>query len=440
MNSRSLIIPLFICSVVLAGCLETEEYVDGKVVVKFASLGNPQEVETINESIAAFEEKHPDIHVKFIHAVENYDQLLLTMMATNRGPDVFTISPPFLPGYISRGLLMNIQKRIETSDQIVLDEIFPQTLEPYRFDGKKFGVGDLYGLTKDWSPDRVIFYNKTLFDEAGIPHPDGSWTRAEFVEIAKKLTKRDDQGRTIQFGVYNNCEPQQWVRQSGGSFFSADGRRCTLDTPAAKAGLQFAADLSLKHRVAPNIAEAQQAADYVMFETGRVAMCFYGMWFVPEFKKRIKEFEWGVVTPPRDENDVYLSLGMVGYAMNARSKNPDEAWLFFEHMAGRWGQMHRANLGWNLPSNQMVANGEQFRENPDLDRTIIDVFLDAVPKTEFVGLNPYIEPEEFNLYFSPQWDMVLLGDKSVEDAVERIVRDVNRAIEDNIALKGGAGI
>lgn len=433
-------LPFFVLLALLlanaVGCREPARSPGDPIVIRFASIGNAQEIENIQKTFDAFEAKHPGIRMELVHAVQNYEQVLLTLIAGGRAPDVFIITPPVIRDYTERGILMNIQERAEASDAIDLDDFFPQTLEPYRFDGEQFGRGDLYGLCKDWSPDRLVFYNKDLFDEAGIPYPDGTWTREEFVEVARRLTRRDAQGRVTRFGVYNNCEAEQWIAQSGGSVWSDDGLRCTLASPESLRGLQFAADLSLRHRVAPNLAEMNQATDMVMFQTGRAAMAFYGMWLVPQFTRNITDFEWDVTTPPRDERDVYLALGMVGYGIYAKTRHPEEAWLFFEHLAGEWGQEFRARAGWNIPASQGVAYSDTFAGNPDFNTDVIAKFLDAIPRTEYVGANPNISPNEYLLHFTSAWESVLLGERTVEEAMRSVAATLDQAIIDNRRLMG----
>lgn len=64
--------------------------------------------------------------------------------------------------------------------------------------------GKLYGIPRQLAPDGV-WYNKKYFEEAGLPDPSsGDWTWDEFFQAAKKLTKYDDKGNIIRYGV------QEW--------------------------------------------------------------------------------------------------------------------------------------------------------------------------------------------------------------------------------------
>ncbi len=99
-------------------------------------------------------------------------------------PDVFWMHSNEAVRYMSNGILLDITDQVNSSEVLEMDK-FPEDLkEMYQYDGKT------YALPKDM--DTVaIWYNKTMFDEAGIPYPDGSWTWDDFYEIAKQLTKDD---------------------------------------------------------------------------------------------------------------------------------------------------------------------------------------------------------------------------------------------------------
>ncbi len=60
--------------------------------------------------------------------------------------------------------------------------------------------GKLYFFPTNWN-NVVVFYNKDLFDAAGIPYPKKSWTWSEFLDAAQKLTKRDASGQVTQYGM-----------------------------------------------------------------------------------------------------------------------------------------------------------------------------------------------------------------------------------------------
>jgi len=146
---------------------------------------------------------------------------------------------------------------------------FPFALEEGTYNGQLYGLNMLGGC-------QLIYYNKNLFRQAGLPDPyqlylHGEWTMDKFVEIAERLTKNDSHGNPIQFGC-NMPYPWYPVWAFGGEFLSPDYKRCLLDTPQAIRGLQWMKDLRWKYHVSPTPAEGNMSA--FKFESGRLGMMF----------------------------------------------------------------------------------------------------------------------------------------------------------------------
>ena len=83
-----------------------------------------------------------------------------------------------------------------------------------------------FGLPRDLNVI-ALFYNKKLFDAAGVAYPDESWDWAKLVEVGKQLTVKDAAGKVSQWGFYTETLDMEnyWsslVWQNGGDIISAD--------------------------------------------------------------------------------------------------------------------------------------------------------------------------------------------------------------------------
>ena len=98
----------------------------------------------------------------------------------------------------------------------------------------------MYAVAKD-TDSYAVFYNKALFDQAGVPYPDDSWTIADFCETAKKMTSDGVVGWT------SSTSDRVWynfIWSNGGQIYSEDGTTAAINTPESAEVIQMLMDLS----------------------------------------------------------------------------------------------------------------------------------------------------------------------------------------------------
>ena len=116
------------------------------------------------EQAADFEAANPGVKVNVdVSDWDSYWTKLKTLLAANTPPDVFAMDAPLYPDYQSRGVLLNLQPYIDKNPGM-LDGLFPNTLEAYKTPQGYFG------LPRDFQTI-VVFYNKDMFDKAGVAYP-----------------------------------------------------------------------------------------------------------------------------------------------------------------------------------------------------------------------------------------------------------------------------
>ena len=137
-----------------------------------------------NNAIKNFEAKYPDVTVQLEFVPQGYGDKLLTQFAAGTAPDVFQIGDGDVAKFASQGVLESLDPYITGDNPLDTSVLFPTVLAIGQSNGHQ------YALTKDYSP-LVIFYNKALFDKAGVAYPAENWTWTDFLTAAQKLTKAD---------------------------------------------------------------------------------------------------------------------------------------------------------------------------------------------------------------------------------------------------------
>ncbi len=176
------------------------------------------------------------------------------------------------------------------------NRFLPNALEDVTWNGVKYGVPlDINTI--------FLFYNKSMFKEAGLAEPGSNYTYAQLLSDARKLTKADGS----RFGLA--IKPGAWdvfglVRSNGGELLDETGGTATsrLDDPANVQMLQLLTDMVNKDRVSPQPANAGKRQDPVdLFKQRKTAMFFSGPWDLKELEKNAPEVynEVGTATMPK---------------------------------------------------------------------------------------------------------------------------------------------
>ena len=151
--------------------------------VTFGFWGDAAEVSAYEEIVAAFEEQNPDVDVRIEHVPNATDFYARFATGTRPGlaPDVFLINYRRYGQFAARDALMPVGPLLEASEILDEEDYYPQPLEAFRFNG------ELMCLPQNLS-SLVVYYNRDLFDAAGVPYPEAGWTWDDFLAAAKALT------------------------------------------------------------------------------------------------------------------------------------------------------------------------------------------------------------------------------------------------------------
>jgi multiple sugar transport system substrate-binding protein len=345
--------------------------------VRFLVFGEPAELKAFRSVVAEFRKVEPEIAVTLVEASDRDDLIarLSTSFAGGRPPDLFLINYRFYGQFAARGVLEPIQQRLDGSDAFDEDEFYDQALDAFRLDG------ELVCLPQNIS-SLVVYYNRDLFQEAGVAEPVGGWTWDDMVEKAIELTRDENgDGNVDRYGL--GVEPTliriaPFVWSNGGELVDDEERptRFALDTPEADAALRAFFDLRQLHLVVPTEEEIESEDDETRFLNGRTAMVLSSRRATPTFRT-ITDFDWDVAPLPRHKQQAGI-LHSDAYCMTRASKEKDAAWRFMEFALGPEGQRITARSGRTVPSLIEVSRSEAFLD-PTAKPASSRVFLDTIP-------------------------------------------------------------
>ncbi len=371
--------------------------------------------------IAPFEEAHPGIHVVLqTSPYQLYVSKSLTSIASGGTlADVMLAEDWFGQELIRKNYALNLMPYVRRDLEPAGHS--PETWTEWRGEAQRddelFGFPAALGLT-------VLFYNKDIFDRAGIPYPDTTWTYDDLIRVGKQLTiDADGDGVPEQWGLsfdvhYTGIETV--VYSLGGRLLTDDSRRATLSEPATLEALRFIRDIFLNHRIAsPNTSFVNPWESFV---GRRAAMILIGSLGAVNLEGT--SIRWDLTYPPKGPGGKRLSRRYtMAYLVPKNSPHPEEAWTL---------------LRWILTRSPVDEIATQYQGLMPTNRRYSEdsAWLDAAPRHNRRLLVALEDGYSFPL-FTPAWQewrdnnmtpeimLMIRGEKSVEQAA----RDAERRID-----------
>jgi len=368
-----LLVFVMIVSLVLTACggAKTPAASSGPVTISMMMWGDPAELEVWNQIVADFHQATPNITVKVeVSDWDSYWTKLKTLLSAETPPDVFAMDAPLYLDYQSRGVLLNLQPYLDKNPDM-LKGVYPQTLEAYKTpDG-------MYGLPRDFQTI-VLFYNKDMFDAAGVAYPTADWTYDDLREAAKKLTVVGSDGKTTQYGFYSDLWDMELIWSEalwayGGDVINADHTKTLVGDAKAREAWQLFHDMMFEDKSWP---DSNTAGEYGgdPFLAGVAAMTTIGHWAVPGYADA--KFKWDVAPMPKGPAGQATSVNSAGFVVGKASKNPDASFEFLKYVLSEPAQKRLAELGFACPVLQSVAESDAFlKQKTQIDQK---VFLDSL--------------------------------------------------------------
>lgn len=383
MKIRPIMFLVVIVSIMLSAC-QPSPSVGGNI--SFMVFGDPAELSAYQKLVDAFEAKNDDVQVELIQipGQSDYRKRLSADIAAGNPADVVLINYRRYAGFANAGALEPLGKYLEKSKLIKEADFYPESIQPYQW------KGNLMCIPQNVS-SLVVFYNKNLFDQAGVAYPSAGWTWDDFLSAAQSLTKdTDNDGSTNQFGAgieASLIRLAPFIWQANGEVVDDDTNpfTLTLDTKEAVEAAEFFFGLQTESHVVPNAEEEASQDSESRFINGTLAMFFNSRRGVPTYRESAN-FDWDVAALPQNKSQATI-LHSDAYCLPSASKNKDAAWAFIEYANSVAGQTIVAETGRTVPSLISVANSPAFLD-PNAKPANSKVFLDVIPTIRALPIHP----------------------------------------------------
>lgn len=402
----------------------------GKTKVTVTTWDSADNKITRDLLVKAFEKEHPNIQIEWIDitAAEYYPKLQ-TMIAGDAAPDAAFLAYDMIPSFAGNDAIQSIDPFLAKDTSFTMNDYYPRVKEMLSYEGKS------YAVARDFTVF-ALYYNKDMFDKAGVAYPDESWDWVKFRNACLKLTQdTNGDGRTDQYAFVN--EPWLdsyiwWIWENGGDVVDKDCSKSVINSPQTIEALKYLGDLRNRDKVMPRVVGYNESGqeNQSMLVNGRLGMYVNGSWLMGLLTKQSK-INWDVAPVPKGPKSRKTVLFSVGMVIPTKSKHPQEAWEFLKFVGGPEGQSFygSAAIGSGIPAIKTIAESTVFM-NPAYKPEHRHVLLDAAEQYA----EPLMDCQESNEIQNSltRWlDYLWTGQKPASEVCVILDKEINKIFKES---------
>jgi multiple sugar transport system substrate-binding protein len=384
-------------------------------------------------------ERVDQAHPEFTVAIEEVPQgseveKVTTQLAADDLPDLLRVQGLTAQQWIRRGAFLELSGRAQSAGIDVAD-FYSGPLDQFRFDDKLWGIPDTA------SPE-VVFFNRAMFEAAGIDEPTDDWSYDDMRAAAITLTLDDegrhagepgfDAGSIVQWG-WNGGITYFWqnayVKGRGGDLCANDD--CTLmnfTSAANQAALGWWASLVRDDHAAlyDPYGGSQTGVEGDPFLSGKAAMGSNGAFAIGQLNAA-DSIDYDIIPPLVGvDGKRYTPLSTNGYVISAHSEHPDEAMALLNALIAE----DFLETTWAAPGHAVPARRSAARAVIDAERAPAnqDAILTAMESGEVFRPNT---AHAFDAYGATAdlFTKMNTGELAVDAALTQIEAAANKALE-----------
>lgn len=419
------------------GALTSNDFPEKPLRLVWTTDDNPVRA----RQVTAFNRLYPKYDLVLDPLVGAADKVIVQCIG-GIGPDLFDSNYAFtFMAFVRSGIALDLTEHFAKRG-IETETIWPALRPLYVYEGRT------YGHPRNASAP-AIWFNRRLFDDAGLAYPAEDWTWEELVDTANQLNRRDAAGRPQCFGFLAGWDPYTWytmIRRFGGAMYTPEGTRCTLDAPQSIAAMQFIQDLMLKHHVMPTQSDADSVASsggwgrgaITLFGAEKGAMALGGRWWLCLLRdSQYAHLDLGAVPLPAGANAQGLAAGGVVMA-NRNSDRTEGALLFMEYLSSAaYNELVNTQADGLGPvmAYHYGPYEQAFLHNPAYpDEQFNHVWRDVLEEADPPVYSPYINGQLVDRIVTKHFDFIQYPDgrTTVESLLHRAADEVNQRIVERL--------
>jgi multiple sugar transport system substrate-binding protein len=349
---------------------------------------------------------------------EQFVEKLTTAVTTSTAPDTCSIDLIQCPFFNSIGAFADLTDSYNAL--AYKDELSQGMLALGAYEGKQYQL--------PFSSDNsAFFYNRAIFEEAGLNPEQGPVTWDEYVQAALACTQDDRFGTAYAMdsgGGYMFLF-MPWVWGNGGDILTEDGTTAAINSPETLEAVQLWYDMIHTHKAAPEDTWNYSWDDVVdRFKAGKIAMMANGNWGIAQLKTDAPEINFGTTLMPKPADGNHSSFaGGDLMGLLAQTKYVDEGWQLLEYLMSEDVQLEFLAAKGIIPIRTSFYENQYFEEEPRLK--VFTQSLDVAVAPWTTKYNRLYDPLQATL------QSIFKGDILPEEGLAQLEGDINAILAES---------
>ncbi|HFF9477435.1 TPA: sugar ABC transporter substrate-binding protein [Serratia marcescens] len=318
-----------------------------KITLRYA-VWDRNQLSSEQEIAKRFEQANPDIKIEIeLTPSAQYFVKLDSAAAGGVAPDIFWINMPYFVQYAKNGIMEPLAPYIKDSG-LKLDDVVASSVKAYQYDGQQMAIPrDVDSI--------AVWYNKKLFDQAGVSYPTSDWNWDDLKSKAIAL-KNGLKGTAFPLVMDLSIDGQDsymnLLFQNGNHIVPKDGQPTDIANDKSLWVYQQLQGM-MKDGLMPSAQQMSEVKTENIFQSNRAAMVYAGSWLAAPFANNpLINDHIGVVMMPKIERQSGVAHSLA-FAMSAKSAHKQAAWKYIAFMSSEASQAELAKVV--IPANKTAA-------------------------------------------------------------------------------------
>ncbi|OGO38110.1 MAG: hypothetical protein A2W35_01600 [Chloroflexi bacterium RBG_16_57_11] len=377
------------------------------------------------EMLTKFNNEHPNIRVFYTPDPDNLEVKMPADMAAGTAPDVLAGCCEFFSAWANAGYLLDLRPYVEADlDQETIKDWSPAQYKAlFTQDGKQFALPKYHG-------GLALYYNKDLFDAAGVDYPTGDWSYEDYLDAMKRLTVRQGD-ETTQWGSMFDVSwdrIQIHVNGFGGHFVNPeDHKKCEMALQPAQEAMEWLRKRMWEDKVMSTFLDVQNVETRKAFTQQKIAMVEDGSWALRDILDNAN-FAFGVAPFPTGPKRHATLATTDGFGIYAGTKHPEASWELLKFLISKDYGRAMARTHFLQPARaSLVSEWAEFirKEYPNKAKGVdLEAFADGQIKGYSLTAETFPNMVGVSKIAEDAWDQIFTLGKAPVSTMEKVCQQI----------------